>query len=140
MGTSTRTASREQSEERMTRMCVESERAGVDIREEYEKQQTEHNLKFCFVQKGLFCAVCIRRICPYGNGKCSIPDSDFFFLIFMYVFVSLFLAVLGLHCFTRAFPSYSKQGLPFITTTALQRMGFSLQGFLSQWSSGSRLQ
>ena len=77
---------------------------------------------------------------PMGMESAASLTQTFFFLIFMYVFISLFLAVLGLHCFTRAFPSYSKQGLPFITTTVLQRMGFSLPGFLSQWSSGSRLQ
>ena len=82
-------------------MCVESEREGVDIREEYEKQQTEHNLMFCFIQKGFFCAMCIRHICPYGNGKCTVPDSDFFFLIFMYLFIyfrlcSVFTAAHGL--------------------------------------------
>ena len=71
-------------------MYVESERAGVDIREEYKKQPTEHNLMFCFIQKGLFCAVCFRCICPHGNGKCSVPDSDFFFFNF-YVCIYFFI-------------------------------------------------
>ena len=98
-------------------MCVGSEREGVDIREEYEKEQTEQNLMFCFIQKGFFCAACIRCICPYGNGKCTVPDSDFFFIF--YVFIYLFLAVLGLHCCTPAFSRYNERGLPF---TAAHRL------------------
>ena len=38
---------------------------------------------------------------------------------FDYLYICIFLAVLGLHCFARTFSSCSKQGLPFVTVSRL---------------------
>ena len=40
-------------------------------------------------------------------------------VVFLFCFVFLFLAALGLHCFTRAFSSFREQGLLFVEVLRL---------------------
>ena len=47
------------------------------------------------------------------------PNSQSFFFFFFYKFIYLFMAVLGLHCFTRAFSSCGEWGLPFVAVHGL---------------------
>ena len=56
---------------------------------------------------------------------------NFFFKIFLKInlfYFYLFLAVLGLHCCTRAFSSYSERGLLFVVVCRLHCGGFSCCG------------
>ena len=43
----------------------------------------------------------------------------FYFILFSYKFIYLFLAVLGLRCFSRAFSSCSEKGLLFFAVRGL---------------------
>ena len=56
-----------------------------------------------------------------------------YFFFFFLIFICLFLAALGLHCWAQAFPSCNTRGLLFIEV-----VGFSLRWLLLLQSTGSR--
>ena len=76
------------------------------------------------------------RFCPFGVNlliciKTKFPGEDhtagWAATLFYYLFIHLFLAVLGLHCCAQALSSFSKWGLLFtaVGSTGYRRVGFS---------------
>ena len=68
-----------------------------------------------------------RRCSPWGWGEGGVKSSShivlsifsYSFILKIYLFIYLFLAVLGLHCCTWAFSSCSEPGLYFIAVLGL---------------------